>query len=218
LEPGEVFVHRNIANVVLHTDLNCLSVLSYAIEVLKVRHVIVCGHYGCGGVKAAEGKKQYGLIDNWLRHIKDVYSINREALEQVAPGNDRSNLLCELNVARSVANVCHTTIVQNAWSKGQKLDVQGWVYSLEDGYIRALEGLNIAGPSQVDAIFQTESELAQSLAGSVHDRSFSILSASSSASSVAQTPSRAEHLSPAISASTDKRRAAIDREDDKSSK
>eukprot|EP01127_Copromyxa_protea_P005265 TRINITY_DN151_c0_g2_i1.p1 TRINITY_DN151_c0_g2~~TRINITY_DN151_c0_g2_i1.p1 ORF type:complete len:328 (+),score=67.94 TRINITY_DN151_c0_g2_i1:276-1259(+) len=180
LKPGQVFTHRNIANVITHTDLNCLSVLSYAVEVLRVKHIIVCGHYGCGGVAAAEGNKQYGLIDNWLRHIKDVYNNNREALEERPPGKDRTDLLVELNVARSVANVCYTTIVQNAWAKGQELDIQGWTYSIEDGLIRSL-GLNISGTDQLDDIFVFENILNQTVVES-HDLRSSTLSIASTTS------------------------------------
>jgi len=163
LEPGQVFTARNIANVVTHTDLNVLSVISYAVEILKVRHIIVCGHYGCGGIIAAETNKQYGLIDNWLRHIKDLYHRNKTALEAIPPGKERSNLLVELNVAQSVDNVCHTTTVQNAWAKGQYLEIHGWVYSLEDGVICPM-GLTITGPHQIDAIFRSfEQEVAESI-------------------------------------------------------
>ncbi len=135
---GELFVHRNVANVVEHTDVNCLSVLQYAIDVLKVKHVIVCGHYGCGGVRAAMSPQPLGLIDNWLRHIRDVHLWNREELAAIADLDARANRLAELNVEAQVANVCHTTIVQDAWSRGQKLTVHGWIYSLSDGLLRDL--------------------------------------------------------------------------------
>ncbi|KAI9021301.1 carbonic anhydrase [Hyaloraphidium curvatum] len=138
LLPGEVFVHRNIANCVNHTDLSCLSVIQYAVEALKVKHIIVCGHYACGGVLAAMGTKQYGLLDNWLRAIKDLYYIHHHQLEPIPDFSARADLLCELNVARSVENVCHTSIVQNAWSRGQKLSVHGWCYRVDDGLIRDL--------------------------------------------------------------------------------
>jgi carbonic anhydrase len=137
--PGEIFVHRNVGNVVVHTDLNCLSVLQYGIEVLKVRHVIVCGHFGCGGVQAAMTPQPLGLIDNWLRHIRDVYMVNRDELDPIADPVARQNRLCELNVAAQVANVCHTTIVQDAWRRGQPLAVHGWIYDLADGLIRDLD-------------------------------------------------------------------------------
>jgi carbonic anhydrase len=135
---GELFVHRNVANVVEHTDVNCLSVLQYAIDVLKVKHIIVCGHYGCGGVRAAMGSQPLGLIDNWLRHIRDVHLWNREELAAIADPEARANRLAELNVLAQVANVCHTTIVQDAWSRGQKVTVHGWIYALADGLLRDL--------------------------------------------------------------------------------
>ena len=137
--PGEIFVHRNIANVVIHTDLNCLSVIQFAVEVLKVKHIIVCGHYGCGGIKAALGKKSYGLIDTWLRHIKDVYRHHQEKLDTIKDEEEKLNLLCELNVIEQVANVCHTSIVQKAWEAGQELYVHGWIYSIEDGILKDLD-------------------------------------------------------------------------------
>ena len=138
LGPGELFVHRNIANVVVHTDLNCLSVIQYAVEVLQVEHIIVCGHYGCGGVEAALRGKQFGLIDNWLRHIQDVYDKYRAELDSLdAPAQLRR--LCELNVTEQVGHVAQTTMVQGAWARGQSLSVHGWVYSLEDGIIRDLK-------------------------------------------------------------------------------
>lgn len=136
LLPGELFVHRNIANTVVHTDLNCLSVLHYAVAVLKVKHIIVCGHYGCGGVQAAMGDKQVGLVDNWLRNIRDVYYNRREEFNSVSDPKEKVNLLCELNVAQQVANVSHTNIVQNAWDQGQDLSIHGWIYDINDGLIR----------------------------------------------------------------------------------
>jgi len=139
LQPGDIFVHRNIANVVIHTDLNCLSVLQYAVDVLKIKHVIVCGHYGCGGIKAAMGNKPFGLIDNWLRHIKDIYRNHEAELKAVADEQKRFNRLCELNVIEQVANVGHTTIVQNAWQLGRELSVHGWIYGIEDGILRDLD-------------------------------------------------------------------------------
>jgi carbonic anhydrase len=137
LLPGELFVHRNVANVVVHTDLNCLSVLQFAVEVLKVRHVIVCGHYGCGGVQAALEDARLGLIDNWLRHVQDVKQKHAAELESTAPAA-RLDRLCELNVTEQVANVCQTTIVQGAWERGQDLTVHGWIYGLHDGLVRDL--------------------------------------------------------------------------------
>jgi carbonic anhydrase len=139
LLPGEVFVHRNVANLVVHADLNCLSVIQYAVEVLKVRHIIVCGHYGCGGVKAAMQNVELGLIDNWLRNIKDIYVKHQPELEALPDGDARVDRLCELNVIEQVFNVCHTTIVQKAWKRGQPLAVHGWVYGLEDGLIKDLD-------------------------------------------------------------------------------
>lgn len=146
--PGEVFVHRNIANVVVHTDLNCLSVIQYAVYVLKVKHVIVCGHYGCGGIKAAMENQSHGLIDNWLCHIKDVYRYHKDKLDTARTEKEKFDLLCELNVVEQVANVCNTTIVQNAWKTGQTLAVHGWIYSIEDGILRDLD-ICITGPDQV---------------------------------------------------------------------
>jgi carbonic anhydrase len=137
LPPGEVFVHRNIANVVVHTDLNCLSVIQYAVEVIKVKHIIVCGHYGCGGVKAAMEGKQLGLIDNWLRHIKDVRRFHAGKLEKLE-GDDELDALCELNVVEQVTNVSNTTIVQNAWRRGEELYIHGWIYDIENGLLQNL--------------------------------------------------------------------------------
>lgn len=152
LEPGEVFVHRNVANVVVHSDMNCMSVLQFAVEQLGVEHVIVCGHYGCGGVQAAMEHGQLGLIDNWLRHIKDVYSRNDAALSGITDKAERADRLCELNVAAQVKNVCHTTIVQNAWARGQDLAVHGWIYGLKDGLIKDLE-VSLGGPGDLDRIY-----------------------------------------------------------------
>jgi carbonic anhydrase len=146
--PGELFVHRNVANVVEHTDVNCLSVLQYAIDVLQVKHVIVCGHYGCGGVRAAMAPQPLGLIDNWLRHIRDVHLWNREELSGIEDPIARTNRLAELNVEAQVANVCHTTIVQDAWRRGQSVTVHGWIYSLADGLLRD----NVPGVSSPDQI------------------------------------------------------------------
>ncbi|MDT7543165.1 MAG: carbonic anhydrase [Acidobacteriota bacterium] len=136
--PGEMFVHRNVANVVVHTDLNCLSVLQYAVEVLEVRHVIVCGHYGCGGVQAALRGTRLGLIDNWLRHVQDVMQRHALVLEGIADEARRSDRLCELNVIEQVFNVGQTTVVEGAWARGQELTLHGWVYSLENGLLRDL--------------------------------------------------------------------------------
>ena len=138
LMPGELFVHRNIANIVLHTDLNCISVLHYAVEVLQVKHIIVCGHYGCGGVKASLGKQDLGLIDNWLRHLKDVGHKHQDILSAETDPERRVDRLCELNVEEQVANICHTKVVQKAWQRGQPLAIHGWIYSVEDGIIKDL--------------------------------------------------------------------------------
>jgi carbonic anhydrase len=138
LLPGELFVHRNVANVVVHTDLNCLSVLQYAVEALKVKHVIVCGHYGCGGVKAAMNNSKLGLIDNWLRHIQDVMEKYEAELAPIADPHQRLDRLCELNVIEQAANVCQTTVVQSAWDRGQELTVHGWIYRIEDGLLHDL--------------------------------------------------------------------------------
>jgi carbonic anhydrase len=139
LPPGEVFVHRNIANLVVHTDLNCLAVIQYAVEVLKVKHIIVCGHYGCGGVRAALDETNHGLIDNWLRHIRDVYRYHRDALDAIEDSDGRRDRLCELNVIEQVSNVCNTTMVRDAWVAGQDLAVHGWIYRLEDGLLHDLD-------------------------------------------------------------------------------
>ncbi len=136
--PGEIFVHRNIANVVVHTDLNCLSVIQYAVDVLKVKHIIICGHYGCGGIKASLDNQEHGLIDNWLRNIKDIYRYHQGKIDALEDENEKVNLLCELNVIEQAANICHTTIVQSAWKSGQELAVHGWIYSIEDGILKDL--------------------------------------------------------------------------------
>ncbi|MBI4888271.1 MAG: carbonate dehydratase [Acidobacteria bacterium] len=138
LLPGELFVHRNVANVVVHTDLNCLSVLQYAVDVLKVEHVIVCGHYGCGGVRAAYFRSSLGLIDSWLRHVQDVRDRHEPLLAGLGGDEERVNRLCELNVVEQVRHVCQTTIVGEAWGRGQPLSVHGWIYDLRDGLLRDL--------------------------------------------------------------------------------
>jgi len=138
LDSGEVFVHRNIANVVVHTDLNALSVIQYGVDVLKVKHIIVCGHYGCGGVKASMGETPHGLIDNWLRHIKDVARFHEETLVSIADETARFARLCELNVLEQVQNVLNTTVVRNAHAKGQELEVHAFIYDIKDGIIRDL--------------------------------------------------------------------------------
>ena len=138
-KPGEIFVHRNIANMVVHSDMNLLSVLSYAVEVLKVKHVIVCGHYGCGGVLAAMGNQQYGLIDNWLRHIKDVYRYHHKELDAIANKELRARRFVEVNVMEQVHGLGKTSIVQNAWKKRQPLHIHGWVYDMKDGIIKDMD-------------------------------------------------------------------------------
>jgi carbonic anhydrase len=138
LAPGEMFVHRNIANVVVHTDLNCLSVLQFAVDVLKVRHVMVVGHYGCGGVRAADENARLGLIDNWLRHVQDVRDAHRDELDAIPDPAGRVDRLCELNVAAQVRHVCETTVVRDAWLRGQPLTVHGCIYRLQDGILRDL--------------------------------------------------------------------------------
>lgn len=139
LLPGEIFVHRNIANLVVHTDLNCLSVIQFAVEVLKVKHIIVCGHYGCGGIKAAMENEDFGLIDNWLRNIKDIHRFRQVEIDAVQSEKEKLDLMCELNVVEQVANVCHTTIVQNAWKKEQELSIHGWIYDIADGRLKDLD-------------------------------------------------------------------------------
>ena len=138
LDPGELFVHRNVANVVVHTDLNCLSVLQFAIDVLKVKHVIVCGHYGCGGIRAALEKQSHGLIDNWLRHVQDVERDYEDELAMITDPRVKEDRLCELNVAEQVRNIARTTIVQDAWRNGHDVQLHGWIYGLRDGIITDL--------------------------------------------------------------------------------
>lgn len=155
LDPGEVFVHRNIANVVVHSDLNCLSVMQFAVEVLKVKHIIVTGHYGCGGIMTAMKNTQHGLIDNWLRHIKDVYRKHQQEVDSFASEKERVNRLCELNVMEQATNVAKTTIVQNAWKNGHELDVRGYCYSIEDGLLRDL-GVCFTSAEQLHPIDRME--------------------------------------------------------------
>jgi carbonic anhydrase len=138
LPPGEVFVHRNIANVVVHTDLNCLSVVQFAVEILKVKHIIICGHYGCGGIKASMDSKRHGLIDNWLRHIQDVTRFHQAELEQLDKAQ-RTDRLCELNVIEQVKNVGNSTVVQSAWEGGAELSLHGWIYGIKDGTLKDLD-------------------------------------------------------------------------------
>jgi carbonic anhydrase len=148
LLPGEMFVHRNVANVVVHTDLNCLSVLQYAVDVLRVRDIMVVGHYGCGGVRAALEGAQLGLIDNWLRHVQDVRARHRALVEAQSATEARVNRLCELNVLEQAVNVCETTVVQDAWARGQALSVHGWIYGIHDGLLRDL-GFAVKGPAEI---------------------------------------------------------------------
>jgi len=136
--PGEIFVHRNIANLVIHTDLNCLSVIQYAVEVLRVKHIVICGHYGCGGIQAAMENKEHGLIDNWLQNVKDIYRSHQAEIDSIRNQKDKMNLLCELNVVKQVENICQTTIVQGAWNAGQELAVHGWIYSIKNGILKDL--------------------------------------------------------------------------------
>ena len=154
LLPGELFVHRNVANVVVHTDLNCLSVLQFAVDVLKVRHVMVVGHYGCGGVRAALENAQLGLIDNWLRHVQDVRATHREMLDALDDEAARADRLCELNVLEQAANVCDTTVVRDAWARGQPLAVHAWIYGLHDGLLRDL-GFAVGKPDEADRVLDT---------------------------------------------------------------
>jgi len=154
LLPGELFVHRNVANVVVHTDLNCLSVMQYAVDVLKVQHVIVCGHYRCGGVLAALRRDRLGLIDNWLRHVQDVRDKHQARLELLADETLQLDRLCELNVIEQVANVCQTTIMLDAWARGQPLAVHGWIYGLHDGLLRDLK-VTVSSEQESAAVYQT---------------------------------------------------------------
>jgi carbonic anhydrase len=148
LLPGEMFVHRNVANVVVHTDLNCLSAIQFAVEVLRVGHVIVCGHYGCGGVLAALRDEKLGLIDNWLRHVQDIRGKHRAELDALGSEKERHLRLCELNVREQVVNVSQTTVVRDAWARGQELAVHGWIYDLRDGLLRDL-GLCVTAESEL---------------------------------------------------------------------
>jgi len=157
LDPGELFVHRNIANVVLHTDFNCLSVVQFAVDVLKVRHIIVCGHYGCGGIKAALDDQEFGLVDNWLRHIKDIYVQHKQEIEHLRYDQQRVNRMCELNVIEQVNNLTKTKIVQNAWKRGQELSIHGVIYSIADGLLKELK-LNTQDTQAIDSVFKMKSK------------------------------------------------------------
>ena len=152
-QPGEVFVHRNIANMVVHTDMNMLSVLDYAVNVLKVKHVIVCGHYGCGGVQTAMSNKQVGLIDNWIRHIKDVYRFHQEELDAISNEQERFDRFVELNVFEQVYDLAKTSIIQNAWSSDQAVHVHGWVYNIADGFIRDLD-ITLKNNDSLEEVYQ----------------------------------------------------------------
>ncbi len=153
LMPGELLVHRNVANVVVHSDLNCLSVLQFAVDVLKVEHVIVCGHYGCSGVQAAMQNARMGLIDNWLRHVQDVANKHEAQLKTIGDESARLARMCELNVVEQVLNVCQTTIVQDAWARGEKLAVHGWIYAISDGLLRDL-AICVAGPGELAQAYE----------------------------------------------------------------
>ncbi|MFN7915474.1 MAG: carbonate dehydratase [Vicinamibacterales bacterium] len=166
LLPGELFVHRNVANLVVHTDLNCLSVLQYAVDVLRVKHVIVCGHYGCGGVRAALNGDRFGLIDNWLRHVQDVAEQHQHVLDPATEFSSRVDRLCELNVIEQVRHVCQTTIVQDAWTRGQALAIHGWIYGLHDGRLRDLR----VSTREVAGIDTTYRSAVAALAGEVIGR------------------------------------------------
>lgn len=153
LEPGELFVHRNVANLFPHTDFNCLSVLEYAVDILKIEHVIVCGHYGCGGVKAAMEDHKLGLVDNWLRNIRDVHARFKDVLDKIEDPGERFNHLVEINVMQQALNVCHTTIAQGAWMRGQPLCIHAWVYDLASGSLKDLD-FCISGIEQVEHVYR----------------------------------------------------------------
>jgi len=151
LLPGELFVHRNVANLVIHTDMNCLSVLQYAVDILKIKHVIVCGHYGCGGIKAAMEEKPHGLVDNWLRHVRDIQQRYQPLLASLSSDAERMGRLCELNTVEQVINVGSTTIIHDAWSRGQSITVHGWIYDVADGVLKDLD-VCIASPEDLKAL------------------------------------------------------------------
>ncbi len=153
LQPGEVFVHRNVANLVNHSDMNVLSVLEYAVKILQVKDIILCGHYGCGGVKAALEQKEHGIVDNWLRSIKDIYRVNQKTFQELSNEQEEIDLLCEMNVVEQVRNICHTSIVQNAWQGGQEVSVHGVIYGIEDGIIKDLN-ISTRSIDEIDAIYQ----------------------------------------------------------------
>lgn len=155
LAPGDLFVHRNVANLVVHSDVNCQAVIQYAVEALKVKHIIVCGHYGCGGVKASMQQQGLGLIDNWVLHIKDTYKHFRDEITAITNKDEQTDRLCELNVHVQVMNVCQTPFVQKAWKEGQELSVHGWIYNLKDGLLKDL-GLRISSSNEMAATFKTD--------------------------------------------------------------
>lgn len=152
-KPGEVFVHRNIANMVIHTDMNMLSVLDFAVNVLKVKHIIVCGHYGCGGIKAAMGNQYFGIIDNWIRHIKDVYRLHHQELNELTDENSRFDRFVELNVVEQVYDLAKTSILQRVWKKGQTVHIHGWVYNIRDGHVIDL-GVNFSNEDDLDDVYK----------------------------------------------------------------
>lgn len=155
LNPGELFVHRNVANLILHTDMNCLSVVQFAIEILKVKHIIVCGHYGCSGVQAAMENKQHGLIDHWLRDIKDLYETHRQELAALPTEDARYARLCELNVIEQAQNLSYTQFVQNAWDRGQELAIHSWIYGLENGLVKDL-GLTLSDGKHIPQLYRLQ--------------------------------------------------------------
>jgi carbonic anhydrase len=155
--PGEVFVHRNVANVVVHSDLNCLSAMQFAVDVLKVKHIIVCGHSGCGGVRAALRCERHGLVDNWIRHVQDVKDRHYCCLQNIPHEQGKFDRLCELNVIEQVANVCQTTVVTSAWDRGQPLAVHGWIYGLSDGHLRDLQ-VTASGHESFEAAYRASRE------------------------------------------------------------
>jgi len=154
LLPGDVFVHRNVANLVVHSDLNCLSVLQFAVDYLKVKHIFVVGHYGCGGVHAAVRNDKLGLIDNWLRHVQDAQGKHYKILEQLTDPHERGEKVCEINVVEQSLSVCRTTVVQDAWSRGQKLSVHSWIYAVSDGHLRDL-GMTVNNPGEMYSQYKT---------------------------------------------------------------
>jgi carbonic anhydrase len=154
LLPGEVFVHRNVANVVVHSDLNCLSVMQYAVDVLRIKHIIVCGHYGCGGIAGALSNSRLGLIDNWLRHVQDVHKKHASMFTGQEPRDRQVDRLCELNVIEQVLNVCQTTVVQDAWERGNEITVHGWIYRLQDGELRDLQAA-VSNSAEIDQVIQS---------------------------------------------------------------